>query len=100
MRSVKPLRVAQGHCELDRHAGDGGLEHEVAIDHALRLADGSAWLHVDAIDEQVEPIARSDLPTELDAIMSKILAKKPEDRYQNGRAMALALRDCSNRLES
>ncbi|MDH3978813.1 MAG: serine/threonine-protein kinase, partial [Gammaproteobacteria bacterium] len=43
---------------------------------------------------------RDDLPAELDVIMGKILAKKPEDRYQNGRAMALALRDCSNRLES
>ncbi len=39
---------------------------------------------------------RDDLPNELDVILSRILAKKPEDRFQNGRAMALALRECCN----
>jgi len=43
---------------------------------------------------------RDDLPPEIDAILDKILAKKPEDRFQNGRAMALALRECCSTLSA
>gem|GEM_PF-554080 len=41
---------------------------------------------------------REDLPDEIDVILDKMLAKKPEDRFQNGRALALALRDCCSTL--
>jgi CHASE2 domain-containing sensor protein len=43
---------------------------------------------------------RNDLPPDIDAVLDKMLAKKPEDRYQNGRAMALALRDCCSTLSA
>jgi len=43
---------------------------------------------------------RDDLPPEIDVVLDKILAKKPEDRFQNGRAMALALRDCCSTLDA
>ncbi len=41
---------------------------------------------------------RDDLPADIDIVLDKILAKKPEDRYPNGRALALALRDCCSTL--
>jgi len=52
------------------------------------------------MNEHHTPVSsiRDDLPPEIDAVLDKILAKKPEDRYQNGRAMALALRDCCSTL--
>ena len=37
---------------------------------------------------------REDLPDCLDGVMDRALAKDPEDRFPNGRAMAMALRDC------
>lgn len=37
---------------------------------------------------------RDDVPVCADAIMDKALAKNPADRYENGKAMALALREC------
>ncbi len=52
------------------------------------------------VNERHAPVSslRSDLPTEIDVVMDKILAKQPEDRFQNGRAMALALRECCSSL--
>ena len=42
---------------------------------------------------------RDDLPAEIDEVLDKMLSKKPEDRFPNGRALALALRDCISALE-
>ena len=52
------------------------------------------------MNENHTPVSsiRDDLPAGIDDVLSKILAKKPEDRFQNGRAMALALRDCCSTL--
>ncbi len=52
------------------------------------------------MNERHRPVCsiRDDLPPEIDEVLDKILAKHPEDRYQNGRAMALALRDCCSTL--
>jgi len=54
------------------------------------------------MNERHAPVSsiREDLPPEIDAVLNKILAKKPEDRFQNGRAMALALRDCCSTLST
>lgn len=43
---------------------------------------------------------RDDLPIEIETVLDKMLAKKPEDRFPNGRAVALALRDCIGSIES
>ncbi|MGI9330897.1 MAG: protein kinase domain-containing protein [Gammaproteobacteria bacterium] len=37
---------------------------------------------------------RDDIPPGLDEVFDRALAKDPADRFPNGRAMALALRDC------
>ena len=52
------------------------------------------------MNERHTPVSslRDDLPPGIDALLDKILAKKPEDRFQNGRAMALALRECCSTL--
>ena len=42
---------------------------------------------------------RDDLPVEIDEVLGKMLSKKPEDRFPNGRALALALRDCISSIE-
>jgi len=54
------------------------------------------------MNESHTPVSsiRDDLPHELDVLLSRILAKKPEDRFHNGRAMALALRECCNTLSA
>ena len=43
---------------------------------------------------------RDDIPLEVDVVLDKMLAKKPEDRYASGRALALALRDCIKSFEN
>ena len=54
------------------------------------------------MNERHAPVCsiRDDLSPEIDAVLDKILAKKPEDRFPNGRAMALALRDCCSTLSA
>jgi CHASE2 domain-containing sensor protein/tRNA A-37 threonylcarbamoyl transferase component Bud32 len=43
---------------------------------------------------------RDDIPVDVDLVLDQVLAKQPEDRYPNGRAMALALRDCIRAMEN
>ena len=52
------------------------------------------------VNERHAPVSsfRGDLPAQIDTLMDKILSKKPEDRFQNGRAMALALRESCSTL--
>ena len=43
---------------------------------------------------------RDDLPPCVDDLFDRALAKNPDDRFANGRAMALALRDCCSSFSS
>ncbi len=53
------------------------------------------------MNEKQKPVSsvRDDIPVEVDMVLDKALAKNPEDRFPNGRAMALALRDCCSTLD-
>ncbi len=42
---------------------------------------------------------RADLPACIDNLMEKALAKNPDERFPNGKAMALALRACSKQVQ-
>jgi len=59
-------------------------------------ADSIPQLMDKIVHEDPRPISelRSDLPECVSIIVKKSLAKNPADRYQNGKAMALALRAC------
>jgi eukaryotic-like serine/threonine-protein kinase len=43
---------------------------------------------------------RDDVPACVDAILDRALAKDPADRYESGKAMALALRECCSTFPS
>ncbi len=53
------------------------------------------------MNDKHKPVSsiRDDLPTEIDEVLAKMLSKRPEDRFPNGRALALALRDCISSIE-
>jgi serine/threonine-protein kinase len=54
------------------------------------------------INDKHKPVSsiRDDVPLSVDVVLDQVLAKKPEDRFANGRAMALALRDCVKSFEN
>jgi serine/threonine-protein kinase len=70
-----------------------------------QLLTGSAPFRADSIPELMEKIMgeqhprvtkiRMDVPDCVDAILDKAMAKEPNDRYENGREMAVALRACA-----
>jgi eukaryotic-like serine/threonine-protein kinase len=72
------------------------------------LLTGSPPFQADSIPRLMEKIAhqrhrpvrefRDDIPACVDRILDEAMAKRPDDRFANGRAMALALRDCCSRL--
>lgn len=74
------------------------------------LLTGSPPFQADSIPRLMEKIAhqrhrpvrelRDDIPACVDRILDEAMAKRPDDRFPNGRAMALALRDCCSRLAS
>ena len=43
---------------------------------------------------------RDDVPAGVDAILDRALAKDPANRYESGKAMALALRECCSTFPS
>jgi CHASE2 domain-containing sensor protein len=53
------------------------------------------------INDKHKPVSslRDDVPLCVDVVLDQALAKRPEDRFANGRAMALALRDCVKSFE-
>ncbi len=69
-----------------------------------QLLCGQVPFQADSIPQLMDKIAnmppapvtqqREDLPACIDPILERVLAKMPEDRFANGRTMALALRDC------
>jgi CHASE2 domain-containing sensor protein/tRNA A-37 threonylcarbamoyl transferase component Bud32 len=73
-----------------------------------QLLTGTAPFRSDSIpklmdkimNEKHPPVSgiRDDIPVEVDMVLDRALAKDPDDRYPNGRAMALALRDACSTL--
>lgn len=70
------------------------------------LLTGSPPFQADSIPKLMQKIAtekhrpvrdfRDDVPPCVDAILDRAMAKAPEDRYPDGRSMAMALRACSD----
>lgn len=75
-----------------------------------QLLAGAPPFRADSIPQLMQKIAherhppiralRPDLPVCVDELLDRALAKDPTDRFESGRAMALALRDCCSSLES
>lgn len=75
-----------------------------------QLLTGVAPFRADSIPKLMDKIMRDrhrpvsevrvDLPDCVDNILNMALAKESEDRFPNGRAMAMALRDCAHQLGS
>jgi len=74
-----------------------------------QLLTGAAPFRSDSIPKLMDKIMnekhprvseiRDDIPVEVDMVLDRALAKDPDDRFPNGRAMALALRDACSTLE-
>ena len=59
-------------------------------------ADSIPRLMDKIVHQRHRPVSdlRDDVPVCIDAILDRALAKNPVDRYENGKVMALALREC------
>jgi len=74
-----------------------------------QLLAGAPPFRADSIPKLMQKIAherhppictlRPELPPAIDDLLDKALAKEPTARFANGRAMALALRDCCHALD-
>jgi len=65
-------------------------------------ADSIPRLMDKIVHQKHRPVAdiRDDVPACADAILDRALAKNPADRYDSGKAMALALRECCSTFPS
>ena len=64
-------------------------------------SDPMEWVHCHIARVPVEPILRRrDLPDVLSAIVMKLLAKAPEDRYQTAEGLEADLRRCLSSLKA
>ncbi len=65
-------------------------------------ADSIPKLMDKIVNEKHRPVTelRSDLPACIDEIIDKSMAKDPNDRYPNGREMAIQLRACAKQFKS
>ncbi|MEQ1800305.1 MAG: serine/threonine-protein kinase [Gammaproteobacteria bacterium] len=65
-------------------------------------ADSIPRLMDKIVHQKHRPVAdiRDDVPASIDAILDRALAKNPADRYESGKAMALALRECCSTFPS
>jgi CHASE2 domain-containing sensor protein/tRNA A-37 threonylcarbamoyl transferase component Bud32 len=75
----------------------GVTMYQLLTGNAPFRADSIPKLMDKIINEDHTPIAsiRNDVPPCVDAIVTKCMAKDPQDRFPNGREMAMALRDCA-----
>jgi tRNA A-37 threonylcarbamoyl transferase component Bud32 len=71
--------------------------YELLIGEVPFKADNIAALMTKITTEDPAPIARrrTGLVTGIDAVLSKAMAKRPEDRFSCGAEMAIALRNCA-----
>jgi serine/threonine-protein kinase len=75
-----------------------------------QLIAGCAPFRADSIPKLMDKIMnephvplcelRDDIPACVDWIVNKAMAKDAADRFGNGRAMAMSLRDCAKQFES
>lgn len=65
-------------------------------------ADSIPRLMDKIVSHKHRPVAdiRDDVPPAIDVILSRALAKDPADRYESGKAMAFALRECCSTFAS
>ena len=65
-------------------------------------ADSIPRLMDKIVHQKHHPVAdlRDDVPPIVDVILDRALAKNPADRYESGKAMALALRECCSTFPS
>ncbi|HKY28002.1 MAG TPA: protein kinase [Pyrinomonadaceae bacterium] len=75
----------------------GAVLYEMAAGYAPFSGQTSSHIIVDILEK--EPPTPLGLPAELDRIIRKTLAKKPEDRYQTTRDLLIDLKNLRKRLE-
>lgn len=65
-------------------------------------ADSIPRLMDKIVHQKHRPVSdiRDDVPAGVDVILDRALAKNPADRYESGKAMALALRECCSTFPS
>ena len=65
-------------------------------------ADSIPRLMDKIVHQKHRPVSdiRDDVPACVDVILDRALAKNPADRYESGKAMALALRECCSTFPS
>ncbi len=63
-------------------------------------ADSIPRLMDKIVNQRHRPVTdlRDDVPAAIDEVLARAMAKDPADRYQSGKAMALALRECCRTL--
>jgi CHASE2 domain-containing sensor protein/tRNA A-37 threonylcarbamoyl transferase component Bud32 len=66
------------------------------------LADSIPKLMDRIMNDDHQPVSelKPDIPSCVDSILDKALAKNPADRFPNGREMAIQLRDCSKNFKA
>ena len=96
--------------QLDARVDDPSPEEIYSVGVvAYYLLTGAPPFRADSIPKLMDKIVndrhtelstiRDDLPACVDELFDRVLAKDPADRYGNGRAMALALRDCCSKFD-
>ena len=75
--------------------------YQLLTGNAPFRADSIPKLMEKIVNERHDPVTnvRNDVPPCVDDLLDQALAKDPGDRFANGRAMALALRDCCSTFE-
>jgi len=71
--------------------------YELLVGEVPFNATNIAVLMTKITTEDPTPVSsrRGGVPTSVDAVLAKALAKRPQDRFSSGAEMAIALRDCA-----